>query len=161
MTPEDSAPAQPEPSAFATKATKKMKPSKKVISQTVVYKEKEKAPKSKRKSSRQRDEISKDESVVTSPTFLLETVESGEELMADGERTGEEVRTTEKAVEGDDAIVDVTKGGNDVSTQREEDRKLGKEEEMEKKKEKEKEDEEKQKEEQKKAKSEFNFVFKR
>ncbi|KAJ7352906.1 hypothetical protein OS493_033172 [Desmophyllum pertusum] len=45
-TPVESDPVQPQPSAFPTKTAKKTKPSKKIISQTVVYKEKEKVPKS-------------------------------------------------------------------------------------------------------------------
>jgi len=100
-TPVKELPAQPQPSAFPTKATKKTKPSKKILSQTVVYKEKEKAPKSERKSSEHQEDTN-DVLVVTSPTPAAETAESGEEQMpAEGEGTGEEIPVTGQKVEGD------------------------------------------------------------
>ena len=142
-TPVESDPVQPQPSAFPTKTAKKTKPSKKIISQTVVYKEKEKVPKSKRKSSQQRENTTQDDSVVTSPTRLIETVESGEELMpADGEETGEELQATEQRVEDDGIIADVTKNTNDVKTKPEKRGETGKEQEIEKEKEKEKDGQE-------------------
>lgn len=105
-------PVQPQPSAFPTKATKKSKPSKKILSQTVVYKEKEKAPESERKSPEQLEEPEVD-LVVTSPTPTMETAESGEEQMpAVGEETGEEIPVTEQKVEGENDITTEVKGND-------------------------------------------------
>lgn len=136
---------QPQLSAFPIKSTtKKTKPSKKIISQTVVYKEKEKTPKSKRKSSKQQEET-RDDLVATSPTRIIETVESGEEVMpAEGEGTGEEVPTTEKREESDGKIPDVTKSDTDAKTTPEERKDIKKEQENEKENE---EDKQEQKEE--------------
>lgn len=151
-TPEKELPAQPQPSVFPTKATKKTKPSKKILSQTVVYKEKEKAPKSGRKSS-EKQEDTNDDLVVTSPTPVAETAESGEEQMpAEGEGTGEEIPVTEQKVEGDNDIsTDVKRSDNDVETKPEEGEVAAKEQEKEAKKEKE---EKQQKEEKQKREEE-------
>lgn len=121
-TPVEDATVQPQPqlSLLPIKSTKKIKPSKKIISQTVVYKDKEKTPKSKRKTSKQQDET-KDDSLATSPTRLIETVESGAEIMpVDGQGAGEEVPVTEQREEGDGTVGDVTKNDNDVKTKAEE-----------------------------------------
>lgn len=146
-TPVEDLPAEPQPSAFPNKSTKKTKPSKKIISQTVVYKEKE-----KRKSSKQQEETKVD-LVVTSPSPVIETVESGEEEMpAKGQGTGEEEPATEQKVEGDDDIItDVKRNGNDVETKPGEGGDTGKEQEKETNKEKEKEEQEQQEEQIKKV----------
>ena len=148
-TPEKELRAQPQPSTFPTKATKKTKPSRKILSQTVVYKEKEKAPKSGRKSS-EKQEDTNDDLVVTSPTPVTETTESGEEQMpAEGEGTGEEIPVTEQKVEGDNDIsTDVKRSDNDVETKPEEGEIAAKEQEKEAKKEKEKEEKEQKEEKQ-------------
>ena len=151
-------PVQPQPSAFPTKATKKSKPSKKILSQTVVYKEKEKAPKSERKSPEQQGETEV-ELVVTSPTPTLGSAESGEEqIPAEGEETGEETPVTEQKVEGDsDKTTEVKINDNDDEKKPGEDENTGKEQEKDAKMEKEKEEQEQKEKQVKKVlpKSEF------
>ena len=123
---EDNPPNQ-KPSAFPTKSIKKSKPSKKVISQTVVYKEKEKPPKAKRKSLQQQENTLREDLVVTSPTPAEETVETGEEMQPVGEGgTGEEVRLTEQKVR-DEATNNVNEIGDDVNTKPEDEGKTGNE----------------------------------
>ena len=135
-------PVQAQPSAFPTKAIKKSKPSKKILSQTVVYKEKEKAPKSERKSPEQQEETEVD-LVVTSPTPTLETAESGEEQMpAEGEETREEIPVTEKVESDSDKTTEVKINDNDDETKPGEEENTGKEQEKDAKMEKEKEEQE-------------------
>ncbi|XP_078343229.1 uncharacterized protein LOC144628969 isoform X2 [Oculina patagonica] len=148
---EEDIPVEPQSqlSSIPLKSTKKTKPSKKIISQIVVYKEKEKTPKSKRKSSKQQEETGGN-LVATSPTRVIETVESGEEIiMTDGEGTGEEVPPTKQGEEGDKVAADVTKNDNDVKTKPEEREETKKE--QEKTKEKEKVEQEQKEEELKKV----------
>lgn len=153
-------PVQSQPSAFPipTKATKKSKPSKKILSQTIVYKEKEIAPKSERKSPEQGEETEVD-LVVTTPTPTIETAESGEEQMpAEGEETGEETPVTKQKVEGNNDInTEVNRNDNDEETKPGEEGKTGKEQEKDTKTEKEKEEQEQKEEQVKKVipKSEF------
>ena len=82
-----------------------------------MYREKEKAPKSEKESLEQQEET-EDDLVVSSPTPVLETAESGEEKMpAEGEGAGEEIPVTEQKVEGDDdKITEVKMNENDVET---------------------------------------------
>lgn len=153
-------PVQSQPSAFLipTKATKKSKPSKKILSQTIVYKEKGIAPKSERKSPEQEEETEID-LVVTSPTPTIETAESGEEQMpAEGEKTGQEIPVTEQKVEGDSDIKsEVNRNDNDEERKPGEEGKTGKEQEKDTKTEIEKEEQEQKQEQVKKVipKSEF------
>ena len=82
-----------------------------------MYRDKEKAPKSERKSPEQQEET-EDDLIVSSPTPAVETAESGEEKApAEGEGTGEEIPVTEQKVEGDDdKITEVKMNENDVET---------------------------------------------
>lgn len=144
MSSDEVIPAKPQPSTFAAKGTKKTKPSKKIISQTVVYKEKEKPPMSIQRYSPEREEINEDDSVVTSSTPLIETVEPGEDLSIEnnGEGTGEEMQMKEETVEGDGTNDDVAEDGKDISSKGEEEPRANNEElEEEKEKEEEKEEE--------------------
>ena len=108
-----------------------------------MYKEKEQAPKSERKSSEQLEET-EDDLVVSSPTPVIETAESGEEQMpAEGEGTGEEIPVTEQKVEDDDdKIAEENMNDNKVETKLKEGEDTAKEQEKEAKKEQEKEKEE-------------------
>ena len=146
MSSDEAIPAKPQPSAFAAKGTKKTKPSKKIISQTVVYKEKEKPSMSIQGYSPEREEISEDDSVVTSSTPLIETVEPGEDFSIEnnGEGTGEEMRLKEETVEGDGTNDDVAEDGKDVSSKGEEEPRANNEELEEEKEKKEEKEEEKQ-----------------
>ena len=158
-TPVEELPAQPQLSAFPTKSNKKTKPSKQILSQTVVYREKEKAPRSERQSSEQQEET-EDDLVVTSPTLAIETAESGEEQMpVESEGTGEEIPVTEQKVEGDnDITTEVKKNDNDVETKPEEGGNTGKEQEKETKKEIEKEEQEQIEEQVKKVVPKSGFI---
>ena len=82
-----------------------------------MYREKEKAPEPERKSSEYQEET-EDDLVVSSPTPVIETGESGEEqIPAEGEGNGEEMPVTEKKAEGDDdMITEVKMNDNDVDT---------------------------------------------
>lgn len=118
-----------------------------MISQTVVYKEKEKPPKAKRKSPQQQENTPREDLVVTSPTRAEETVESGEEMQPVGEGgTGEEVRLREQRV-GDEATDNVNEISDDVTTKPEDEgkteneKKMGKENEREEQQQKEEEKE--------------------
>ena len=155
-------PAKPQPSTFAAKGTKKTKPSKKIISQTVVYKEKEKPPMSIQGYSPEREEINEDDSVVTSSTPLIETVEPGEDLSIEnnGEGTGEEMQMEEEVVEGDGTNDDVAEDGRDVGSKGQEEPRANNEELEEEKEKEEEKEEEKQIEEEKRTappKSTLNF----
>ncbi len=150
---EEDIPVDPQPqlSSIPLKSTKKTKPSKKIISQTVVYKEKEKTPKSKRKLSKQQEETG-DDLVATSPTRIIETVESGEEILpAVGEGTGEDVPPTKQGEEGDEVAADVTKNDNDVKTKPDEREETKKEQEKTKEKDKVEQEQEQKEEEIKKV----------
>lgn len=151
-TPVEDLPAQPQPSAFPTKSTKRTKPSKKILSQTVVYKEKEKAPKSEQKSPEHQEET-EDDLVVSSPTPIIETAKSGEEQMpVEGEGTEDEMLVTEEKVEDDnDLTTEVTRNGNDGETEPAEEGDTGKGQEKDTKKEQEKEEQEQEQEEVKKV----------
>lgn len=123
-----------------------------------MYKEKEIAPKSERKSPEQGEETEVD-LVVTTPTPTIETAESGEEQMpAEGEETGEETPVTKQKVEGNNDInTEVNRNDNDEETKPEEEKNSGKEQEKDTKTEKEKEEQEQKEEQVKKVipKSEF------
>lgn len=88
------------PTAFPIKSIRKAKPSKRVISQTVVYREKETPTKSKRKPLQEQEKDGKqnDDSLVTSPTVAVDDEEaSEEELMESGEGTGDKEDMTEES----------------------------------------------------------------
>ncbi|XP_022805080.1 DNA ligase 1-like [Stylophora pistillata] len=144
-------PVQLQPSAFAAKGTKKTKPSKKVISQTIVYKETKRPPMSIQGHSPGREDFNEEDSVVTSPTPLVETVEPGEDLLVQNndEGTGEEVQMEEKTVEGDGSNDDVTEDGKDVGSKGEEEPPANNEEREKEKEKGEEKEEEKQKEKEK------------
>ena len=139
--------SRPKPSAFPTKSIKKSKPSKIVISQTVVYKEKEKPPTAKRESPQEKQNTDQKEAMDTSPTKDEETVESGQEILpASGEGTEKNVHVSEQRV-GEEPVVKINKITDDVTSKSEEGGKTGKEKKMEKE---EKREEKQQKEEEKK-----------
>lgn len=136
---EDSS-SKPAPSAFPSKSIKKAKPSKKVISQTVVYKEKEKPTKSKKRTSLQeqeKDNTGNEDLLVKSPTTAVQTVGPGDEMLpTNTEGTGEDVNLTEQRV-GNEPIVNEITISVDVNTKSEEGEKIGNEKKLEKEKEKE------------------------
>ena len=109
-----------------------------------------------------REDINEEDSVVTSPTPLVETVEPGEDLLVqnDDEGTGEEVQMEEKTVEGDSSNDDATEDGKDVGSKGEEEPPANNEEREKEKEKGEEKEEEKQKEKEKRnvlPKSKFNF----
>ena len=139
--------SRPKPSAFPTKSIKKSKPSKMVISQTVVYKEKEKPPTAKRESPQEKQNTHQKDATDTSPTQDEETAESGQEILpASGEGTQKNVHVSEQRV-GEEPVVKINKITDDVTSKSEEGGKTGKEKKMEKE---ENREEKQQKEEEKK-----------
>lgn len=84
------------PSAVPLKSTRRSKPSKQVISQTVVYKEKHKPPKAE-VTPPQEEDTYKEESFDTSPMQGTEVGVPGEEFVLDGgEATGSEIPEDDK-----------------------------------------------------------------
>ena len=94
-------PSKPEPSTYSSSSIRKAKPSKKVISRTVVYKEREKPSKTKPKEAEEEpeeeDNGSKNDSVVVSQTPFEETEEIAEEgPVTVSEETGKDELSTEQ-----------------------------------------------------------------
>lgn len=93
-------PSKPEPSAYSSSSIRKAKPSKKVISRTVVYKERDKPSKTKPKGAEEEpdeeDNGSKNGSVVVSQSPFEETEEITEERpVTVSEETGKGELSTE------------------------------------------------------------------
>lgn len=96
----ENVPSKPEPSVYSSNSIRKAKPSKKVISRTVVYKEREKPSKTKPKEAEEEpeeeDNGSKNDSVVVSQTPFEETEEIAEEgPVTVSEETGKDELSTE------------------------------------------------------------------
>ena len=131
--------SKPAPSAFPSKSTKKVKPSKQVISQTVVYNGKGKPTKSKRMSLQEQDEdnTQNEDLLVVSPTTAVESMEPADEMLpANREGTGEDAGLKEKRVGKKPIVIEITVSV-DVSTKSGEGEKIGDEKKMEIEKEKE------------------------
>lgn len=93
-------PSKPEPSVYSSNSIRKAKPSKTVISRTVVYKEREKPSKTKpgdaEEEPEEEDSGSKNDSVVVSQTPAEETEEIAEERpVTVNEETGKDELSTE------------------------------------------------------------------
>lgn len=104
------------PSAFPLKSTRTTKPSKRVISQTVVYKEKRKAPKAERTSpiEEEIEAAQKEESLVTSPEQVLDVVAPSEELpLTSRDGPGGEVIKIEKNLDEEKVLVENRMNGSE------------------------------------------------
>lgn len=124
-------PSKLAPSEFPLKSTEKSKPSKKFVSKTVVYKEKNKPAKVKW-TSLQEEEIKdaqNEDSLVTGLALSLDTVEPVEELqLASGEGSGVEVCRTEKSpLQADETVSEGNRITDDDNTRSEEGARAGNE----------------------------------
>ena len=100
------------PSAVPLKSTRRSKPSKQVISQTIVYKEKHKPPKAE--VTPQQEEDTEEESFDTSPAQGTEAEVPGEEFVLDGgEATGSEIPEEDKNLVEETKIVEKNTNEND------------------------------------------------
>lgn len=108
------------PSAVPLKSTRRSKPSKQVISQTIVYKEKHKPPKAE--VTPQQEEDTEEESFDTSPAQGTEAEVPGEEFVLDGgEATGSEIPEEDKNLGEETKIEEKNINENDkVDSAREE-----------------------------------------
>lgn len=109
------------PSAVPLKSTRRSKPSKQVISQTVVYKEKHKPPKAE-VTPEQEEDTQKEESFDTSPAQGTEAGVPGEEFILDGgEATESEIPQEDKNLAEETKIEEKNMNENDkADSQKEE-----------------------------------------
>ena len=151
-------PSKPEPSTYSSSSIRKAKPSKKVISRTVVYKEREKPSKTKPKEAEEEpeeeDNGSKNDSVVVSQTPFEETEEIAEEgPVTVSEETGKDELSTEPRTGEETVHNRLDSHKDEVKTELEETKRTETKENEEKEKEmKEKEMKEKEKKEQERKK---------
>ena len=122
---EEDLPSKPESSVYSSNSIRKVKPSKKIISRTVVYKERKKPSKTKPKEAEEEpeeeDNGSKNDSVVVSQTPFEGTEEIAEERpVTVSEETGKDELSTEQRT-GDETVPNRNNGNKDeVKTELEE-----------------------------------------